>query len=141
LTKVSSIENSFDKASTLQLFLYYLSFVLVWGTLAFITAMYLMNYEDKYSTLNWVTKAKTTEKISFIIFYILQFPFGLLYGLFSGNYDNGLYSFFINPLFVGWTLQKLLFKTRRNSIKRAFQINFTIWLALVLTITIYVLTE
>ena len=147
MTQTTSIDKSYntyptvDKASTLQLFLYYLSFVLVWATLAFIAAMLLMDYEDRYGTLNWVTEATTAKKIGFIFFYILQFPLGLLFGLLTGNYDNGLFAFLLNPLLIGWTLQKLLFKSNRNSIRRTLQVNFIFWTAIVLTIIIYIVTE
>jgi hypothetical protein len=147
LTETTSIDKSYntyatvDKASTLQLFLYYLSFVLVWATPALIAAMLLMDYEDRYSTLNWVTEATTAKKIGFIFFYILQFPLGLLFGLLTGNYDNGLFAFLLNPLLVSWTFQKFLFKSRRSSIRRALQINFVVWTAILLTITIYIVTE
>ena len=147
MTQTTSIDKSYnayatvDKASTLQLFLYYLSFVLVWATLAFITAMLLMDYEDRYGTLNWVTEATTAKKIGFIFFYILQFPLGLLFGLLTGNYDNGLFAFLLNPLLIGWTLQKLLFKSNRNSIQRTLQVNFIFWTAIVLIIIIYIVTE
>ena len=125
----------------MQLFLYYLSFVLVWATLAFIAAMLLMDYEDRYGTLNWVTEATTAKKIGFIFFYILQFPLGLLFGLLTGNYDNGLFAFLLNPLLIGWTLQKLLFKSNRNNIPSTLQVNFIFWTAIVLTIIIYIVTE
>ena len=95
-----------------------------------------MDYEQKYSTLSWVT-----GKIGVIFFYILQFPLGLLFGLFTGNYDNGLFAFLLNPLLIGWTLQKFLFKSKRSRIRRASKINFTIWAVIILTITIYIVTE
>ena len=147
MTQTASIKKSYDtyatgdKASTLQLFLYYLSFVLVWATLAFIAAMLLMDYEDMYGTLNWVTEATTAKKIGFICFYILQFPLGLLVGLLTGNYDNGLFAFLLNPLLIGWTLQKFIFKSRRSAIRRTLLINLIIWTAIVLAITIYIVTE
>ena len=129
MTQNTSIDKSYDthataeKASTLQRFLYYLSFVLAWATLAFIAAMLLMDYEDMYGTLNWVDKATIAKNIGFIFFYILQFPLGLLFGLFTGNYDNGLFAYLLNPLLIGWTLQKFLFKSKRSSIRRALKIN------------------
>ena len=147
MTQTTSIEKTHDtyviadKASTLQLFLYYLSFVLVWATLAFIAAMLLMDYEDRYGTLNWVTEATTAKKIAFVFFYFLQFPLGLLFGLLTGNYDNGLFAFLLNPLLIGWTLQKFLFKSNHKSIRRTLQVNFVIWTAMILTITIYIMTE
>ena len=146
MTQETSINNSSEKslvvrASTPQMFMYYLSFVFLWATIAFIAAMYLMDYEDRHGTFNWVTETKTTEKISFVIFYILQFPFGLMYGLFTGNYNNGLFAFFINPLLIGWAIQKIFFKTRRANIKRISKINFIIVATLVLTMAIYILAE
>lgn len=125
----------------MQLFVYYFSFVLVWGTLAFVAAMLLMDYEDRYGTLNWVIEATAVKKIGFISFYVLQFPLGLLFGLLTGNYDNGLFAFFLNPLLIGWTLQKFIFKSRRNTIRRTLLINFIIWTAIVLGIAIYIVTE
>ena len=83
--------------------------------------MLLMDYEDRYGTLNWVNEATTAKKIGFIFFYLLQFPLGLLFGLLTGNYDNGLFAFLLNPLLIGWTLHKLEFKSRRNSIRRTIQ--------------------
>jgi hypothetical protein len=118
-----------------------LSFVLVWGTLVFVAAMLLMDYEDRYGTLNWVTKATTARKIGFIFFYILQFPLGLLFGLLTGNYDNGLFAFLLNPLFIGWTLRKFIFKSRRTAIGRTLSTNFIMWTAIVLAITIYIVIE
>jgi len=147
LTQITSADNSYDtsttvdKASTLQLVLYYLSFVLVWATLSFIAAMLLMDYEDRYGTLNWVTDATLDRKIGFIFFYILQFPLGLLFGIVTDNYNNGLFAFLLNPILIGWTLQKLVFKSRRNSIRRTLQVNFFIWTATVITIIIYIATE
>ena len=147
MTQTTSIDNSYgtvttvDKASTLHLFLYYLSFVLAWATLAFIAAMLLMDYEDRYGTLDWVSEATKAKKIGFVIFYILQFPLGLLFGLVTGNYDNVFFAYLLNPLFIGWTLQKFVFKSRRNSILKTLQVNFVIWTAVILTIIIYVVTE
>jgi hypothetical protein len=139
--KSYNIKGSVAKASTLQLILYYLSFVLIWATLAFIVAMLLMNYEDIYGTLNWVPQATIAQKISFIFFYILQFPLGILFGLFSGNYDNGLFAFLLNPLLIGWVLQKFLVNSISGSIQRILQVNFVIWTVIILIITIYIITE
>ena len=130
-----------DKASTLQIFLYYLSFVLVWATLAFIAAMLLMDYEDLYGTLRWTEEATTAKKIGFIFFYILQFPLGLLFGLLTGNYDNGLFAFLLNPLLIGWTLQKFIFKSMCKTIRRTIRINFIIWTTITLTMIVYIMTE
>jgi hypothetical protein len=103
--------------------------------------MLIFDYGDRYGTLSWATEAKPTEKICFIIFYILQFPFGLLCGLFTGNYDNWLFAFLLNPLFIGWAIQNIVFKSRHISIRRSFQINLCIWAALALTVIIYIVQE
>lgn len=147
MTQIISTDNPYDpvstdnRASTLQSVLYYLSFVLVWATLFFIAAMLLMDYEDRYGTLNWVTDATLDRKISFIFFYILQFPLGLLFGIVTDNYNNGLFALLLNPLLIGWTLQKFVFKSIRKSMRRTMQINFLIWTATVITIIIYIATE
>lgn len=147
MTQITSADNSYDttttvdKASTLLSVLYYLSFVLVWATLFFIAAMLLMDYEDRYGTLKWVTDATLHRKISFIFFYILQFPLGLLFGIVTDNYNNGLFALLLNPLLIGWTLQKFVFKSIRKSMLRTMQINFLIWIATVSTIIIYIATD
>ena len=147
MIQITSADNSYDttttvdKASTLLSVLYYLSFVLVWATHFFIAAMLLMDYEDRYSTLKWVTDATLHRKISFIFFYILQFPLGLLFGIVTDNYNNGLFALLLNPLLIGWTLQKFVFKSIRKSMLRTMQINFLIWIATVSTIIIYIATD
>lgn len=146
MTQATSKDRPYDtgstvKASTLQLFLYYLSFVLVWATLAFIAAMLLMDYEDLYGTVNWVSEATTAKKIGFVFFYTLQFPLGLLFGILTGNYDSGLFAFLLNPLLIAWTLHNFIFKSKRRTIRRTIGINFIIWAAIILTITIYIVTE
>jgi uncharacterized membrane protein YeaQ/YmgE (transglycosylase-associated protein family) len=146
LTQTTSIDKhhdtgSIEKASTMQLFLYYFSFFLIWATLAFIGAMLLMDYEDMYGTLDWVTEATTSKKAGFILFYILQFPLGLLFGLITGNYDNGLFAFLLNPLVTGWTLNKFLFRSKRSTIKSVSFINSIVLTVIFLTIVFYILTE
>jgi hypothetical protein len=140
----NSLESTaeFDKVSNLHLFLYYLSFVLVYATLAFISSMLMMGYEDRTGSLQWMPgDMKLIDQIGLIVFYVLQFPLGLLFGLFTGNFHNGLFAFVINPLLIGWTLNKLFFKTERIFIKRILLINYSVWTALVLTIVIYIVTE
>lgn len=133
---------SFDKPTSFQEFLYCLSFILVFATLAFIASMLMMGYEDRTGSLLWKSNdMKLLDKIGLITFYVLQFPLGLLLGLFTGNYNNGLFAFLLNPLFIAWILQKFIIKTKRRNVKRTFQINFAIWTTLILVIVIYVVTE
>ena len=116
MTKDSSINTSIDKtksadkASSVQLFLYYFSFILIYAALYFIAVSYLMDYEQKYGTSNWVNDAKMTEKISFVISSMLQFPFALIVGLFINNDTIWLLTLLLNSLLFGWTLQKLIIK-------------------------------
>ena len=134
--------DSVDKPTSFQQFLYYLSFILVFATLAFIASMLMMGYEDRTGSLLWKSNdMKPFDKIGLITFYVLQFPLGLLFGLFTGNYNSGLFAFLLNPLLIAWTLQKFIIKTRRRNIKRTFQINYAIWTTLILAIVVYILTE
>lgn len=131
-----------DKPTGFQQFSYYLSFILVFATIAFIASMLMMGYEDRTGSLLWNSNdMKLSDKIGLIIFYVLQFPLGLLFGLFTGNYNNGLFSFILNPLLIAWTLQKFIIKTRRRNIKRTFEINYAIWTTLILAMVVYILTE
>jgi len=148
LTQASLIDASLDKtacvdkATNFQQFLYYLSFILFFLTLAFIASMLMMGYEDRTGSLLWKSNdMKLSDKIGLITFYVLQFPLGLLFGLFTGNYNNGLFAFLLNPLLIAWTHQKFIIKTGRRNIKRTFQINYAIWTALILAIVVYILTE
>jgi hypothetical protein len=86
-------------------------------------------------------EAEVTHKISFVVFFVLQFPVGLLFGLLTGNYNNGLFAAFLNPLLIGWALQKVIFKCRRVITQKLLLINYTVWTLLVLTALVYVVTE
>jgi hypothetical protein len=131
-----------DKASTVQRFFYYLSIVLVYATIAFIASMLMMGYEDRAGNLIWKpAEMNLSDKIGLVTFYIVQFPLGLLFGFFTGNYHNGLFAFLINPILIAWTLEKLVIKTKRRKTKQISLINYTIWTALILTIIIYIMTE
>ena len=131
-----------NKASNVQKFFYYLSFVLVYATMAFIASMLMMGYEDRSGTLLWHSlEMKISDKIGLVAFYILQFPLGLLFGLLTANYHNGLFAFLFNPILIAWTLEKLVVNTRRRKTILVFSINYAIWIAVILTIIIYILTE
>jgi hypothetical protein len=135
-----------DTPSRLQGYLYYLSFVLVWATIAFVASMYLMDYEDKWDSRTnetmwaWSTM-QTSHKVAYVTFLIMQFPFGLLFGLITGVYNNGLFAFIINPLFIAWGLHMIYRNSQVAHIKRTLKINYTIWTAMVLTIVIYIALE
>jgi hypothetical protein len=133
---------SVDKITIFQQFLYYLSFILVFGTLAFIASMLMMGYEDRTGSLQWKSgEMQLSDKIGLITFYILQLPLGLLFGLLTGNFNIGLFAFLLNPLLFAWTLQKFIFRTQCKSIRRTLQVNYTVWIAIILAIIIYVVTE
>jgi hypothetical protein len=142
------MDNSFDESTSVeeptsfQQILYYLSFILLFATLAFIASLLMMGYEDRTGSLLWKSnEMKLSDKIGLITFYVLQFPLGLLFGLFTGNYNSGLFAFLLNTLLIAWTLQKFLIKAGRRNIKKTFQINYGIWTALILTIIVYIATE
>ena len=102
----------------------------------------MMGYEDRTGSLLWKSNdMKVSDKIGLITFYILQFPLGLLFGLFTGNYNSGLFAFLLNPLLIAWTIQKFIVKTGRRNIKRTFQINYALWTTLILAIVVYIVTE
>lgn len=148
MTEVTTIDTSLDetasvdKPTSFQQFFYYLSFILVFATLAFIASMLMMGFEDRTGSLLWKSNdMKLSDKIGLIASFVLQFPLGLLFGLFTGNYNNGLFAFLLNPLLIAWALQKFIIKTRRRNIKRTFQINYAIWIMILLVIIVYIVTE
>jgi hypothetical protein len=131
-----------DRASNLQKFLYYFSFFLVFFLAAFIASMLMMGYEDRTGSLLWNSgKMNSSDKIGLIVFYVLQFPLGLLFGLFTRNYHNGLFAFLLNPLLIAWAIQKFFIKQERKNTRRVFQINYGICMALILIVVIYIITE
>src|SRR5690349_7357040 len=117
-----------ERPSHLQTLIYYSSFVLVYATLAFIASRLLMDYEDSSGRTSWSWEGmRTSDKIGYITFAILQFPFGLLFELLTNNYNNGLFAFLINPLFIAWLLHQIFRKNQLWHIKRSIKINGTIW--------------
>ena len=148
MTRVSSFENSpgnisSDETSTdVQNFLYYLSFFLVYATLTFIASMLLMNFEDRTGSLLWnESKMKMSDKVGIISFYFLQFPLGLLFGFLTGNYNNAIFSIILNPIFIGWLLEKTYVRKSSKKTKAIFRINYLIWIIIILTIIIFVYSE
>ena len=104
--------------------------------------MIIMGYEDRTGTLlGNIGETNTLEKFGFATFYILQFPLGLVFGLLTGNYHNGLFAFFINPVVIAWALEKLKTKGNKAKVKRALFINSLLLTALVLIVVIYIWTE
>ena len=127
-------------------YLYYLSFVLIFATVAFVASMYLMGYEDKWDSRSnetmwaWSTM-ETKYKIAYATFLVLQFPFGLLFGLITGVFNNGIFACIINPLFYAWILQMIFKRTRESHINRTVRINYSIWAVMMLTIVVYIWKE
>jgi hypothetical protein len=135
-----------ESPSKLHAYLYYLSFVLIWATIAIVASMYLLDYEDKWDSRTnetmwaWSTM-ETSHKIGYLTFLVMQFPFGLLFGLFTGNYNNGLFAFIINPLFIAWVLQMIFRNSQKTHIKRTLKVNYAIWTTMLLTIVGYLMLE
>jgi len=135
-----------DTPSRPKMFLYYLSFVLVYATVTFVASMYLMDYEDKWDSRTNATmwewsKMAMSHRFVYITFMIAQFPFGLLFGLLTGIYTNGLFGFIIDPLFISWVLLMIFRKTMLRHVNRTLKINYTIWVIMTITIVIYILAE
>ena len=135
-----------DNPSRLQAYFYYLSFVLVCATIAFAASMYLMDYEDKWDSRTnetmwaWSTM-RSIHKFAWVTFLVMQFPFGLLFGLITGNLNNGLFAFIINPLFIAWTLQMIYRDSQLVHITRTLKINYALWTVMLLAIVIYISLE
>jgi hypothetical protein len=128
-----SDENFNTKATLGQLVLYYFSFLLLWATVAFLAAMLLLNFEDK-------NIEGIPQDFSYAWYYILQFPFGLLYGLITGDYISAIFAFFINLFFLSISLQVLL-RSGHKSIRLVSKFNFVIWVGFILGVTVYILNQ
>lgn len=126
-------------------FLYYLSFVLIWATVAWIGSMYMMDYEDKWegnteSMWSW-SSMQTSHKVGYVLFLTTQFPFGLIFGFFTGIYNNALFSVIINPLFIAWGLQMIFREAQLKHINQTLKINFIILTIILLMIGTYIWLE
>ena len=88
---------------------YYLLFILVYAGLYFILSFYYMDYEDHLDTFqNEQTRIDIIITQTFL--HIISFPFGL----FKLGFFNLIANCILNPLFIGWTFQKL-FKEKRTT--------------------------
>lgn len=107
--------------------------------------MYMMDYEDKWDGDNdamwsW-SSMQTSHKVGYALFLITQFPFGLIFGFFTGIYNNALFSVIVNPLFIAWGLHVTFRESQLKHFSTTLKINLTIWVLMMLMIIAYIWLE
>ncbi len=122
------------KASTSQYVLYHISFVLIYVVLYFLATLYLMNYDEKYGTEDWVSEATIIEKINYTIVIVLQFPFAKLISLLTNNGIAWIVGIIINSQLLAWLIKTFLIGNKRKFLKRATFINLVLFVVIVFTI-------
>lgn len=104
-------------------FLYYLSFVLIYSLLAFGTSIFLFDYDKDLS--DWSTMGMLYQ-IAYIVFYILQIPFGVLISLITQKEPSVFFAISINPVIIAWLFYKIIGKGNLNFLNKTSKVNFSI---------------
>jgi hypothetical protein len=118
---------------TRKTFIYYLLLILTYTGLYFTTAIILFNYEGTWDPSTgelWSFQSMTTtEDIAFIIWYIPNFPFGLII---NKGIVNLVFVCLVNPILVGWTARKLF--TRHKDVVMSYWTRMNIGLTALMLI-------
>jgi hypothetical protein len=127
---------------TKKTFIYYLLLILTYTGLYFTTAMVLFNYEgtwDQSSGELWSFLSMTTmEDIAFILWYLPNFPLGLLV---NNGTLNLICVCLINPVLIGWTVQKLFFPYRDTIMTYWTKINIGLTALIIIGWTYFIVKD
>ncbi|NBP70828.1 MAG: hypothetical protein EBR30_14480 [Cytophagia bacterium] len=86
--------------------------------------MILFNYEGTWNDSTgdlWTFQSMTlTERVAYVIWYIPNFPLGLII---NKGILNLIAACFVNPLLIGWTIQKILNRHRETIITSGIRVN------------------
>ena len=104
--------------------------------------MIIFNYEGTWDDSTgelWAFQSMTTiEKIAYILWYIPNFPLGLII-------SKGIINLFsvclINPILVGWTVQKLFARHRDSIMSYWTKINIALTVLIIIGWTYFIVKD
>lgn len=122
------------EVSKLKVVFYYFSFVLLYTALTFLSSLFLFDYEKNMS--DWAI-IPNGHRAAYILYYLLQFPFGDIIALVTGKDPHIIFMFLVNPLFVAWASSTVVVKCNYTLMQRIAIINCFLCVVIVVSVLIY----